>query len=204
MFILKVEDKNGTVLERNAPRPYEVLSQATAATMTSMMQSVMDHGTGFPARAAGFMLPAAGKTGTMDDYMDAWFVGYIPSLAVGAWVGYDEKKPLGHGMTGARAALPIWTEIMLGATRGKPAEDFPLPSGTVSRTVCAESGMLGTDQCPSTTSEMYEEGSEPTEYCTTHPGRPLDPSAHTFGRPDSLDRELDETGTEPGKEEIHI
>ena len=204
LFILKVEDRNGTVIERNAPRPYEVLSEATAATMTSMLQSVMDHGTGFPARAAGFTLPAAGKTGTMDDYMDAWFVGYVPSLAVGTWVGYDEKKPLGPGMTGARAALPIWTEIMMGATRGKPAEDFPLPAGTVSRTVCAESGMLGTDQCPSTTSEMYEEGSEPTEYCTTHPGRPLDPTSRTFGRPDSLDHELHELDTEPGKEEIHI
>ena len=88
LFILKVLDKDGKELERNAPRPYEVLSEGTAATMTSMLQSVMDHGTGYPARAAGFTLPAAGKTGTMDDYMDAWFVGYIPSLSVGVWVGF--------------------------------------------------------------------------------------------------------------------
>jgi len=152
VFITKVEDKNGVVLERATPRPYEVLSEQTAATMTSLMESVMDHGTGFPARAAGFTLPAAGKTGTMDEYMDAWFVGYIPSLTVGVWVGYDEKKTIGRGMTGARAALPIWTDIMIGATRGKPVEDFTLPAGTVARTVCTESGMLATDQCPGTAS----------------------------------------------------
>ena len=204
MFILKVEDKNGTVLERNTPRPYEVLSENTAATMTSLLQSVMDHGTGFPARAAGFTAPAAGQTGTMDDYMDAWFVGYIPSLAVGVWVGYDEKKPIGKGMTGARAALPVWTEVMMGATRGKPAEDFAMPAGSVTRAVCAETGMLATDQCPNTARELYDEGSEPTGYCTTHPGRPLSPNEHTFGRPDSLGDEMHDIDREPGKEEIHI
>jgi membrane carboxypeptidase/penicillin-binding protein len=107
-------------------------------------------------------------------------------------------------MTGARAALPVWTEVMLGATRGKPIEDFPTPSGSVLRLICTESGMLATDQCPAPSSEMFEEGSEPTEYCNTHPGRPLDPTSRVFGRPDSLDippREFDE---KPGKEEIHI
>lgn len=175
IYVLKVEDRSGTVLERNAPRPFEVLSEGTAATMTSMLQSVMDHGTGYPARARGFTAPAAGKTGTMDDYMDAWFVGYVPSVACGVWVGYDEKRTIGNGMTGAHAALPIWTDFMIGATRGLPPENFPMPAGTVTRLVCAESGMLATDACPSTTTEMFAEGSEPTEYCTTHPGRPLQP-----------------------------
>ncbi len=173
MFVLKVEDRAGDVLERNAPRPFEVLSEETAATMTSMLQSVMDHGTGYPARARGFTAPAAGKTGTMDDYMDAWFVGFVPSLVCGVWIGYDEKKTIGPAMTGARAALPAWTDIMMGYTRGRPAEDFPVPAGTSSRIVCAESGMLATEACPNVTSELFSEGSEPTEYCTTHPGRPL-------------------------------
>ncbi len=204
VYILKVVDKDGRELERSTARPFEVLSEATAAIMTSMLESVMDHGTGFPARAAGFTIPAAGKTGTMDEYMDAWFVGYVPSVAVGVWVGYDEKKSIGPGMTGARAALPIWTEIMMGATRGKSVEDFPMPSGTISRLVCAETGMLATDQCPSPSNEMYEEGAEPTEYCNTHPGRPLDPTTRVFGRPDSLEAVPREFDAKPGKEEIHI
>src|SRR5205085_10068130 len=108
LYILKVEDRNGTVLEKNSPRPQEVLSEETSGVMTSMLQSVVDHGTGAPARAMGFTIPAAGKTGTMDNYMDAWFVGFVPSLVAGVWVGFDQKKPIGPGMTGARAALPAW------------------------------------------------------------------------------------------------
>ena len=173
LFVLKVEDKNGTVLERNSPRPVEVLSEETASVMTSMLQSVLDHGTGYPARALGFLNPAAGKTGTMDDYQDAWFVGFIPSLTCGVWVGYDEKRPIGPGMTGARAALPAWADFMIGATRGRPVEDFPLPVGSTTREVCAETGMLATVNCPSITSEIFHEGAEPTEYCTAHPGPPL-------------------------------
>ena len=173
MFILKVEDKNGNVLEKNSPRSSEVLSEQTAAVLTSMMESVVDHGTGYPARAAGFTYPAAGKTGTMDEYMDAWFIGFTPSLVCGTWVGFDEKKKIGRGMTGARAALPIWTDFMLGATRGHPPEDFPVPAGSVKRLVCSESGMLATDRCPSVTSELFTEGSEPSEYCNQHPGHPL-------------------------------
>ena len=173
MFILKVEDKSGTVLEKNSPRPVEVLSEQTSAVMTSMLQSVIDHGTGYPARAQGFTYPAAGKTGTMDDYMDAWFVGFTPSLVCGTWVGFDEKKPIGRGMTGARAALPIWADFMIGATRGQPPEDFPVPAGSVTRLVCSETGMLATDACPNVTRELFSEGSEPTEYCNAHPGHPL-------------------------------
>ncbi len=172
-FIIKVEDKNGTVLEKASPRPVEVLSEQTAAVMTSMLQSAIDHGTGYPARARGFTYPAAGKTGTMDEYMDAWFMGYTPSLVCGTWVGFDEKKTIGPAMTGARAALPIWTDFMIGATRGLPPEDFAVPAGSVTRLVCAETGMLATDRCVGVTSELFSEGSEPTELCTAHKGRPL-------------------------------
>jgi penicillin-binding protein 1A len=205
LFMLKVEDRSGNILERNAPRPFEVLSEGTAATMTSMLQSVMDHGTGYPARARGFMLPAAGKTGTMDEYMDAWFEGYVPSLVCGVWVGFDEKRAIGPGMTGARAALPIWTDFMIGATRGTPPESFPVPSGTISRLVCAESGMLATDICPNTTSEIFAEGSEPSEYCTTHPGRPLQPpGGDSPGAPGRDVRKIDRTERGKDRERIHI
>src|SRR5262245_58410417 len=200
MFILKVEDKNWTVVEKNAPRPVEVLTEETASTMTSMLQSVVDHGTGYPARARGFMNPAAGKTGTMDDYVDAWFVGYIPSLVCGTWVGYDEKKPIGPAMTGARAALPIWTDFMIGATRGRPVEDFPVPEGTVTRPVCAETGMLATEACPNVTTERFPDGSEPTELCTAHPGRPLREPEAGATAPDV--RDVDRRDTE--REVIHI
>jgi penicillin-binding protein 1A len=198
VYILKVEDRAGNVLERHTPRPSDVLSETTASVMVSMMQSVMDHGTGYPARAMGFLNPAAGKTGTMDEYMDAWFVGFTPSLCCGVWVGFDEKRTIGPGMTGARAALPIWTEFMVGATRGRPVEEFPTPVGTVTREICADTGMLATENCPNVTSEMFSEGSEPTEYCTTHPGAPLHaqpPSARRQGLelkdtpPSELERE---------------
>ena len=209
LFILKVEDRNGNVLEKNAPRPTEVLSEGTASVMTSMLQSVVDHGTGYPARAAGFLNPAAGKTGTMDEYMDAWFVGYTPSIVCGCWVGFDEKKPIGPGMTGARAALPMWTEFMIGATRGRPVEDFPIPAGTSTRLVCAETGMLATDACPSVTREMFSEGSEPSEYCSAHPGHPLQNPAATPGveaaAPGITDlRQIDRAERDRAKEKIHL
>jgi penicillin-binding protein 1A len=206
LYVLKVEDRSGTVLEKNSPRPVEVLSEESAAVMTSMLQSVMDHGTGFPARARGFTLPAAGKTGTMDEYMDAWFVGYVPGIVCGVWVGYDQKKSIGPGMTGAHAALPAWTDFMIGATRGRPVDDFPSPVGTVSRMVCAETGMLATDHCPNVTTEMFPEGSEPTEYCATHPGTPLQPPGTLTGAPGSEARpdlrDLDRSGRAKERERI--
>ena len=208
LFILKVEDKNGTLLEKNTPRPAEVLSEETAAVVTSMLQSVIDHGTGAPARLRGFTLPAAGKTGTMDDYMDAWFEGYIPSLAAGVWVGFDQKKTIGPGMTGARAALPTWTDFMIGATRGRPVEDFGSPLGTSNRDICAETGMLATEACPNVTTEIFDEGSEPTEYCTAHPGRPLQTYRRAAPMPDEDGgkpdlRQLDRNDRARAKEKIH-
>lgn len=180
--ILRVEDRHGSVLERATPRPSEALSEESAATMTSMLQSVVDHGTGYGARARGLTVPAAGKTGTMDDYKDAWFIGFTPSLVCGVWVGFDEKRVIGRGMTGAHAALPVWSEIMLGYTRGRALEDFPRPAGTVIGAVCSETGLSATDQCPNVTTEMFQEGSQPVDLCSLHPGRPLGPSGPRPGR----------------------
>ncbi len=196
IFILRVEDSNGNVLEKNVPRSTEVLTEETAGVMTSMLQSAMDHGTGAGARARGFTAPAAGKTGTMDEYMDAWFVGYTPNLVAGVWVGYDTKKQIGPGMTGSHAALPAWTDFMIAATRGRPVEEFPVPAGTVTRPVCAETGMLATESCTIITSETFNEGTEPTELCATHPGPPLSPPA--IGREPSPD--VTEDGEAPAPE----
>jgi penicillin-binding protein 1A len=170
VFILRVEDKNGKVLEQSKTVAEEVLSPETALTMTSMMESVLENGTAASARALGFTAPAAGKTGTTDDYSDAWFVGYVPGVVTGVWVGFDRKQKIGPGMTGAAAALPIWVDVMLAATKNRPPQDFPVPSGVVSRLICTETGLLANPACPSTEIELFREGSEPTGYCNVHTG----------------------------------
>jgi penicillin-binding protein 1A len=103
---------------------HDVLEPDVARTMTSMLQDVVKFGTGMPARALG--RPAGGKTGTTNDFTDAWFIGFVPQLTAGVWVGYDDKAvSLGKPETGAIAALPIWLEFMQAALAGKPVEDFP-------------------------------------------------------------------------------
>ena len=194
-YILKVEDKSGAVLETHLSKPVDVLSGETAGTMTSMLQSVMDHGTGYPARAAGFVIPAAGKTGTTDDYSDAWFVGYTPSLVCGVWVGFDVKKKMGKGVTGAVGALPIWTDFMLAAYRGRPVENFNLPGEGVTKEICTETGLLATEACPSVTAEVFTPGTEPTEYCNVHVGLPRQPGhPEIIGDPEAPGEPEDETG----------
>jgi penicillin-binding protein 1A len=170
VYILRVEDKNGKVLEQSKTVAEEVLSPETALTMTSMMESVLENGTAASARALGFTAPAAGKTGTTDDYSDAWFVGYVPGIVSGVWVGFDRKQKIGPGMTGAAAALPVWVDVMLAATKNRPPQDFPVPSGVVSRLICTETGLLANPACPSTEIELFREGSEPTGYCNVHTG----------------------------------
>ncbi len=176
VLVLKIEDKNGKVLEEKRQTAEEVLSPETALTMTSMMESVVENGTAASARALGFTAPAAGKTGTTDDYSDAWFVGYVPGIVSGVWVGFDRKQKIGPGMTGAAAALPIWVDVMLAATKSRPPQDFPVPSGVVSRLICTETGLLANPACPSTEIELFREGSEPTGYCNVHTGTAKPPT----------------------------
>jgi penicillin-binding protein 1A len=175
LFILKVLDDEGNVLETNSPNPVDVLSPETASVVTNMMQSVVDHGTGYTARAMGLQAPAAGKTGTTDDYTDAWFVGFTPSLVCGVWVGFDVKRRMGRAMTGAVAALPAWAEIMIDWSEERPVENFSLPLGAVTREVCTETGLLATDACPHVTSEVFTMGTEPTIICNMHIGLPRQP-----------------------------
>jgi len=186
MYVLKVEDKNGKVLEQARVTAEEALSPETALTMTSMLESVMENGTAASSHALGLAVPAAGKTGTTDDYTDAWFIGYTPDLVAGTWVGFDKKRKIGPNMTGAAAALPIWIDIVAAATKGKPPADFPVPSGVVSRQICAQTGLLANPACPETELELFREGSEPTGTCNVHLGvehPPTDPG--TFQRHDS-------------------
>jgi len=107
--ILKVTDREGNLLEENRPEPQDAIRADTAYVMISLLRGVVEHGTA--VKAAAINWPIAGKTGTTDDFSDAWFIGFDPDLTLGVWVGYDQKKPLGSGMSGAEAALPIWIDI---------------------------------------------------------------------------------------------
>ena len=108
--VTTIADREGNILEENRPEPHEAIRADTAFVMTNLLRGVVQRGTA--AAAASLDWPLAGKTGTMDEYTDAWFAGFDPNITVGVWVGYDEKKPLGNGETGAAAALPIWIDFM--------------------------------------------------------------------------------------------
>ncbi|MGZ4817394.1 MAG: penicillin-binding protein 1A [Terriglobales bacterium] len=124
-YIRKVTDYDGRVLEETYPDVKDVISPRTARIMTSLLREVVLHGTAFQASKLNH--PLAGKTGTTNDFTDAWFVGFSPSITCGVWVGYDEKKTLGKKETGALAALPIWIDFMKVALKGREKEDCPAP-----------------------------------------------------------------------------
>jgi penicillin-binding protein 1A len=128
-YIIRVTDYEGRVMEEDFPEVKDVVSQRTARIMTSMLQGVVQHGTAIAAAKLPF--PTAGKTGTTNDFTDAWFVGFSPTMTCGVWVGYDEKKSLGAKETGAHAALPIWMNFMTVAMAGKDPGDFQAPPASV-------------------------------------------------------------------------
>jgi len=169
-FITKVVDRNGVVLEDNRPQSREVSDPAPLYVLTNMLESVMDHGTGAKARTLGFTRPAGGKSGTTNDYSDAWFIGFTPDVVSAVWVGYDERKPIGHKMTGSAAALPAWTDIMIAANKDRPVAEFSVPDGVVFLTVCSETGMLATEHCPNPVQEVFLQKFAPTEECDRHGG----------------------------------
>ena len=124
-LITKVTDYDGRTLEENYPEVKDVISSRTARLMTSMLEGVVQHGTA--VAATKLKMPLAGKTGTTNDFTDAWFVGFSPSVTAGVWIGYDEKKTLGAKETGARAALPVWMQFMSAALAGKDPGQFHPP-----------------------------------------------------------------------------
>ena len=122
-MIRRVTTYDGALLEQAHPLVHDVVEPDVARTMTAMLQDVIERGTGMPARVLG--RPAGGKTGTTNDFTDAWFIGFTPEITAGVWVGYDDKEvSLGKPETGAVAALPIWLEFMQGALDGKPIQQF--------------------------------------------------------------------------------
>jgi penicillin-binding protein 1B len=139
----------------------------TTYLVTNMMRSVLNEGTGAPARAAGFTLDAAGKTGTTNDLRDAWFVGFTPELLTAVWVGFDDfSQPV--GLTGAQAALPIWTEFMKRALAGHENLAFDVPNGISFVDIDADTGKIATPSCPKVIRESFVAGTEPVVACDAH------------------------------------
>lgn len=165
-------------VESQRTRFEQVLSPQTAYLMTHLLQGVLDRGTGSGARKAGFTRPAAGKTGTTDDYADAWFVGYTPELVTVVWVGFDDPQET-LALSGAQAALPIWTEFMKRATAGMPVRDFSPPPGVSLIAVDPSTGLLATPYCPTTVKEVFFAGREPVLPCHRH--APTVQTASLFG-----------------------
>lgn len=164
--VKKVTDSDGKTLEHSQIEVKRILHPQTAYIITDMLQTVLNSGTGAPARRWGFTRSAAGKTGTTDEYRDAWFVGYTPNLLCVVWTGYDDNTPV--KMTGAQAALPIWVEFMKKATANMPKEEFTSPRGVVIRMIDPTTGQLATDKCPESVPEKFVEGTEPTQECQQH------------------------------------
>lgn len=189
IFILKVEDRYGNVVYENRIVKERVLSEQTAYIMVNMLQSVFNEGTAYSARRQGFKLPAAGKTGTTDNFTDGWFIGFTPELTVGVWVGYDYPKRIGNHASGAGVALPIWTrfmEVLIDSVKEYEDFQFQEPEGIVYRYVCTESGELATPECSNVRREIFVQEDVPKRKCTLH-GKALEPENRTIEMIDKFD-----------------
>ncbi|MDO9111553.1 MAG: PBP1A family penicillin-binding protein [Desulfatirhabdiaceae bacterium] len=160
VFITKIEDQNGRVLEEAIPEKIQVIEKSTAFIMTSLLESVVKNGTG--RRARELNRPAAGKTGTTNNLNDAWFVGYTPEYITGVWIGFDEEGSLGKGETGGVAACPVWVGFMKQALANKPVQIFPVPEGIVFAKIDTDTGLLAGPETQNTLFECFKEGSLPT------------------------------------------
>ncbi len=158
--VLKVTDPNGEVLEESASSPLPGISPPVAFLTTSLMRSVVEEGTARSVLELG--RPAAGKTGTAQEWRDAWFSGFTNDLVATVWIGFDDHAPLGTGEDGARAALPAWVSFMKRAHEGVPVTDFQAPDGIVEVRIDRTNGLLAAEEMPGTR-EYFLAGTEPTE-----------------------------------------
>lgn len=163
VYVEKILDRDGNLLEQNHPRAKEVMRADIAYLMTDVLQGVIRRGTAVKAKA--LKRPLAGKTGTTDDCTDAWFIGYTPTLICGVWVGFDEKKTLGKKETGAEAALPIWIDFMQTVLKEQPVEEFQATSNIITVAVDRFTGLRATPDCTDVIIESFIAGTEPKQYC---------------------------------------
>ena len=164
-MVLSVKDRDGNLLEENRPEPSDVIRADTAYVMTSLLRGVLLRGTGISAAGFASQWPLAGKTGTVDENTDAWFIGYDPFITVGVWVGNDEKKSMGSQEQGALAALPIWVDFMKAYIDTRPDKDdppeFEAPGNIVFLAVDKQNGAVLSSDAPGSITEAFIAGTQP-------------------------------------------
>jgi len=169
IMITRVEDARGMVLEETRPEEQPVIRPQTAYVVANMMQSVVNEGTATVIRQLGYEAPAAGKTGTTDDYADAWFIGFTPEITCGVWIGFDKRKTIFRGATGGSVAAPVWAEFMKSVRPDSaPAGNFAVPDSITSVAICEQTGRLATPACPRVKYEVFITGTEPRAPCAIH------------------------------------
>lgn len=178
-FITRVEDKSGQVIFDSRPETREALREDVSYVVTDLLRNALNRGTGTRARQLGLVGDFAGKTGTTDEYSDAWFVGYSTNFLAGVWVGFDELRPIGKGMTGGKCALPVWTGVAKANAAEHPPQSFQVPRNVRRLTVCTETNRQATRYCPDVIEEIFIEGTEPDFECPIHEA----PPAQFFRRP---------------------
>jgi penicillin-binding protein 1A len=162
VFITKIVDRHGNILEETESEMEKVIEKSTAYLITSLLESVIKEGTGKSVQALN--RPAAGKTGTTNDMNDAWFVGYTPQYITGTWVGFDEEASIGKGETGASAAAPIWLGFMSRILEDEPVRLFQVPDDIVFARIDAETGLLPIYESKKTVFECFKEGTVPKQH----------------------------------------
>ncbi len=175
--IIRIYERDQNTWTEIPPAVNPVLSPAVAYVITAMLKDVLVYGTAKSLQGFSRERPAAGKTGTTDDYRDAWFIGYTPQLITGVWAGYDKPTPMGKGFTGGAICAPIWGRFMRSALADRPAVDFPKPDSVLSVLIDPATGDLATPACPEKREEFYVAGTEPTVYCPEHGGADFAPPA---------------------------
>ncbi|HEC92156.1 MAG TPA: PBP1A family penicillin-binding protein, partial [Candidatus Atribacteria bacterium] len=157
--IIRIEDYDGKIIKENVPQKKKMFKEEACYVLIDMMKGVITRGTGWNAQIGR---PAAGKTGTTDNFIDAWFIGFTPDLVTAVYIGNDDRKPLGNKMTGGVVAAPIWAKFMKEALKNKEKKEFMQPDKIVKISVCKQSGLLPTDSCPEILSVAFIKGTEPT------------------------------------------
>ncbi|MBN1295726.1 transglycosylase domain-containing protein, partial [bacterium] len=163
MMIQRIIDRDQHIVKEYYPALRPSIRPETAFLTTHLLQAVITEGTGFSAHHLG--VPLAGKTGTTNNYFDAWFMGYSPRIVSGVWVGMDELEPIFKQATGAAAALPIWQAYMAHVIQDDGPIPFPEPEGIVFATICRNSGLLATPACQAQVREAFRIGTIPLDYC---------------------------------------